>query len=303
MKSWFTCAFFAATVVALAASSASAQYADAVLADNPFAYYRMQELNAGHVITAANSSTQAGFLDGTYFIHGGVNGSFANIDSPGFDTSPGKQFNRVNSGAGAYVVSDQPAAVGSLDAFTMSFLVRPEDYSSNEFEALYATVGFGAGAVHLTLVPTGHASNGTGSAQLEFAVAGTAGTHPRIDLESLLALDEWGHVAVTYERDTGANENTLNFFVNGDLIDSVTRAGSPAANFDARGDIGSWNGDSRFFQGGFDEFAIFDTALSADQIRAQANALVPEPTSVAVWTLLGLAAVVFGAWKQRIANR
>lgn len=285
---WYTLTFVVVATVVLQTATASAQYSQTILAQDPFVYFRLQEPNASHTTAAINSTTQAGFANGTYLIHSGnpANGSFVDVSSIGNGNDPGKQFNRLDIAHGAYIASDQPAAVGNLGAFTMSFLIRPEDYTINDFQALYATNGFGPGAVHLNINPGG---------DLALAVSGYS-SFPAIDLESLVPLGEWAHVAITYENSGGSN--TTKYYVNGELIDTVARAESYTADFDTPAAIGSWLGNSRFFQGGLDEFAIFDRALSAEEIQAQANALVPEPSSIACWSFLAFAAM-FLAWLKR----
>jgi hypothetical protein len=86
----------------------------------------------------------------------------------------------------------------------------------------------------------------------------------------------------TYEV-SGAN-NTIKFYANGNLLNGpsgTTSAGSQGANFSTTSLIGAWNGNSRFFSGGLDEFAIYDFALSDAQVAAH-FAAVPEPSSLAL---------------------
>jgi hypothetical protein len=95
----------------------------------------------------------------------------------------------------------------------------------------------------------------------------------------------------------------LNFaYVNGALVQTVAgiqQTLAPALNFN----IGSRSppGADEFFMGGLAGISVYDTALTAAQIRAQYNAAtaVPEPSSL---VLTGLAAVVGAGralWQRR----
>lgn len=91
----------------------------------------------------------------------------------------------------------------------------------------------------------------------------------------------WYHVVVTDEG------GITNWFINGvQVIDTGDHTGAGIAFGNSNFQIGAWNG-GRLFDGRIDEFAIYDTALSAAQIQAHYNAgLVPEP-SVSLLALLG----------------
>jgi hypothetical protein len=267
-------------VVAIAsASSVQASYLSAVLGDNPLVYYRMQEATAPHTATAADSSGNS--ADGIYLWAFGGPGSSTSTTGATAELDRGKQFNLAfnvgqNADTGAFVAV--PAITGgSLNAFSIEFLIRPvgDTFNSSDFRALYTTDGgFAAGDVHLNIF--------LNSSDIQLAVAGNAGPFPQTDLGSSAPVDSWTHVVATYEV-SGAN-NTVKFYANGNLLNGpsgTTTVGSQGANFSTTSMIAAWNGNTRFFSGGMDEFAIYDFALSDAQVAAH-FAAIPEPSSLAL---------------------
>jgi hypothetical protein len=262
-----------ALVAIASVAPAQASYVSAVLADNPLVYYRMQEATAPHTATAADSSGNS--FNGTYLYAGGGPGSITSIAGETSELTPGKQFNVV-AGSGAQIAAPAIGG-GSLSAFSIEFLIRPvgDTFNHTDFRALYTTDGgFAAGDVHLNLFPN--------TSDIQLAVAGNPGPFPQTDLGSSAGVGSWTHVVATYEV-SGAN-NTIKFYANGNLLNGpsgTTSAGSQGANFSTTSLIGAWNGNSRFFSGGLDEFAIYDFALSDAQVAAH-FAAVPEPSSLAL---------------------
>ena len=74
----------------------------------------------------------------------------------------------------------------------------------------------------------------------------------------------------------------------------MTGAGTPTT---IGGRVDGW------FNGQIDEVKIFDIALSQQQImdamQAPVSNVVPEPTSIAIWTLIGLGLAGFGYRRYR----
>lgn len=73
----------------------------------------------------------------------------------------------------------------------------------------------------------------------------------------------WIHFAATF--DSGANNNQLNVYVNGEHKGSSSRAGNGTGNNDAV-TIGRWNNGS-FFIGIIDEVAIFKSVLTENDLK------------------------------------
>ena len=155
---------------------------------------------------------------------------------------------------------------------------------------------------------TGYFFNGTsGGAQLAYArpYKQGSGVYPNITMlynigtstgytwwsnfdETIGARDEWGHVAITFDAAAG----TESIYVNGVLMAAYsstavlpidTIAGIDSFAIYSNGSAGSWNS----FHGKMDDFRIYDNALSAAEVAA----LVPEPTTIALLGLGGLALI------------
>lgn len=272
----------ALALVAFVALDARADYVTEVLADSPVAYYRLQESNPADGATAIDSSGNAN--DGTYEYDSGGSGPASMTDTASLigALSPGKEINIAGTEDGASI--DIPGVVAApTSAFTLEFFIRPEatSYSSGLLALFTTNGGFAFGDVHLNLSNT----------NLEIAVAGTTGGFPLVNLSSLVAPGEWGHVAVTYEV-IGPNAE-IHFYVNGmNVGGTFTRGSGQLASLNGASAIGQW-GAARDFNGGLDEFAIYDSALSgADVLRHARAAGIPTPAALpAGLAMIGLAAM------------
>ena len=96
-------------------------------------------------------------------------------------------------------------------------------------------------------------------------------TNTPTDVQAKLLIDDkqkgkWNHIAVVYS----AGQKNVKFYINGELNSEgkYTSVG-PAILGPAR--IGSWDGGGRDYEGEIDEFVIFNTALSATQIKSIAT--------------------------------
>lgn len=99
----------------------------------------------------------------------------------------------------------------------------------------------------------------------------------------------WHHIVGVREG------NLLRLYVDGLEVDTASFSGSTENATDLY--LGSWKGTSAFYDGLLDEVAIYNLALSPDQVWAHYYAgIVPEP-STWVMCLLGLAGVL--AWRRR----
>ena len=77
-------------------------------------------------------------------------------------------------------------------------------------------------------------------------------------------MNKWVHIATAYS----APEKKIRFYVNGELDIENDWGGNPGILDPAR--IGDW-GQSRQWEGLIDEFIIFNTVLSEDDIQAVMN--------------------------------
>ena len=122
-----------------------------------------------------------------------------------------------------------------------------------------------------------------------------------------LPVDSLVHLAAVIDETNGE----ARYYVDGTLVNTTPLGGFDLDNLV---DNQNWLGRSQFgadafLAGDFDEFRIFDQALTDDQVLGNflagpntLNQPVPEPASVAIWSLLGLAMCGFGYFRYRRKN-
>ena len=107
-----------------------------------------------------------------------------------------------------------------------------------------------------------------------------------------ISTDEWTHIAVTL--DPG---NDTEFFVDGVSVGTLPGASPATATLNNDFTIG---GGSFFqqerFVGLIDDVRVYDGVLTDEEIF---NLTIPEPASIAIWSLLGLGLSGFGYWRVR----
>jgi len=95
-----------------------------------------------------------------------------------------------------------------------------------------------------------------------------------------IGTDEWHHVAVSNEQNAGG-DNTVRIYLDGQLISTLPselRVTGPQ-NFNI-GAITFSSLNEDFFAGQMDEVRIWDRLLTVDEIRANINREIPEPSSI-----------------------
>ena len=100
--------------------------------------------------------------------------------------------------------------------------------------------------------------------KLSLAVNGINDGHPTSSYTPIPNV--WQHIAVTYARGIA-----VKFYVNGNLVSTVTKGYvMPLAKIDDAC-LGSWGGTSRFFNGAIDEVRVWNEVLTEEQIRDNMN--------------------------------
>tara|TARA_Y100000310_G_scaffold127943_1_gene127096 strand:- start:828 stop:1547 length:720 start_codon:yes stop_codon:yes gene_type:complete len=92
-----------------------------------------------------------------------------------------------------------------------------------------------------------------------------AGAFKRVDHDVDITANKWYHMAATYDN------TTMKLYINGNLVDSSAQSGacgSTATDFEI-GRMASSNGNA--YEGLVDELSVFNTVLTAAQIRAVYN--------------------------------
>jgi len=238
-----------ATVAANTLSSATAFprcYGDAVLADNPVSYWRLDETSG---TVAADSK---GSNPGTY-VNGPVLGQTGAL--------PDAVTNRAPSFDGVDDRVDVPASA-SLDVtsqITIEGWIYPTDTA-----AVHPIVEYGDAStlgVHLWQYDAGN--------KLFANLIDTSGTSHMVMSTAVFTTNTWYHVALTYDGSAAV------LYVNGTevaraVIGAVTlRTGLPV-NLGRRVTAGSLQ--NTVFAGKLDEVALYSSALTASRIRGHYNA-------------------------------
>ena len=244
-------------------------FANAVVADNPIAYWRF-----GEAAGAATAADAAIGHDGTYFP--GVTAGQAGIG--GGDT--GALFDGIT---GSVTVPNDPELGPNL--ITMEALVRWE--GPNGFQQRILEKSFFAGGEQASY---GMSILDNGAVQVEVRSGGAASNHTT--LQTLMPGDEAYLV--------GVFDGTFVFIYLDGLLLTQTMA-TPGALQDGPNALGIGNQSERNrpFRGLIDEVALYDHALSADQIGAHFDALSPVPEPGALGLLsIGLAAASLARRKR-----
>ncbi|MFI4911636.1 MAG: LamG domain-containing protein [Sedimentisphaeraceae bacterium JB056] len=126
-----------------------------------------------------------------------------------------------------------------------------------------------------------------------FSSTGTSGSYTAINSGISPQLDTWTHLAMTFDTDgtTDANGNysgTFKCYINGQLVSSTTELYHPLGYRGHNNGICIGKRATTYFNGKYDDIAMFDTALNNVEISSLANNLctplnaegfVPEQTT------------------------
>ena len=229
-------------------------YATAVLNDNPMGYWRLNDAPGS---TVARDMT--GSHDGVY------SGSVTlGIDRPLLAGGTNTVADFSGGGMSANTID------GLRDNFSVEFWTNPDSHT-NYNQTVSAENGWNQFVFH------------TGANGEIWTGTGCCGADRRFHNGDLpagtLELDEWQHFVFTFE-EADAAQGLARFYKNGTLLAERNLLKSNQA----------WTGFnlSSNLDGLLDEVAVYNYALSADQITAHYRAAVPEPSSL-VLALLGLA--------------
>ena len=280
----------------MSVSAVHASYVGAVLADNPFAYYRFNE-----------STNTSPVVDQ----RGGNPGTFKNVPTvpvpgalPSDVAGTAATFSRT---ASQYVQLTTMGNFGSTmgNGFSVEFWMKTTD--STDIQSLYGAANSG-GFLTDFISDIGHAGV-AGNLRLYFR---DDGNHRYETISSLgggnvnLFNNQWHHVVQVYDPAASALADRVLFYTDGVRQSAtVTIAGGGAnptlsdfnvpmalAADNTRGTIGD------YYQGSLDEVAFYTTTLSAAQVLNHYQAaIVPEPSTLAM--LAGGLGILFSLRRQR----
>jgi hypothetical protein len=217
----------------------AATYSDTVKADNPIAYYRLEETSG----TTAADSSASGAYPATY----NVNGAYPQQGEPGIDiNSVSLQAGMPSSVTAGYYPDLNPAGPFSFEVW-----VRPTSTSATDYRCPIGNFGGWGFPSGWYLYQTPNPGSG-----FAFIMQGTA-----VWLTTSYNLLTWYHLVGTYDGTNGA------FYVNGTLLGSASGSGYLVNPSNPLG-IGQRGDGNCFFDGNLDEVAMYTNALSLARIQA-----------------------------------
>ncbi len=149
-----------------------------------------------------------------------------------------------------------PKRIGEFEEITFAHWVKSTGRES-AWRVFFNVNGWKAGDIHYQLAPNN---------KVEFSINGNPGGNDSFANYMVAGdeMDKWVHIATAYS----AKEKKIRFYANGELDIEHDWGGNPGILDPAR--IGDW-GQSRQWEGLIDEFIIFNTVLSEDDIQAVMN--------------------------------
>jgi hypothetical protein len=265
-------------------------YSQAVLADGPVAYWRLDDASWDAACNEAGGSPH-----GSYF-------NSPTLGQPGPPVSGLSGDTAVDfNGTDQYVVVPDHSSLDITDEITISAWINIDDYPDVLFPIAGKRRGSGGSSKNDDDINY-FLSVDAGS--LRFAYRGGFddgySAHTVFTPAGVIANDTWYHVAAAYTFGTDDTDNVL--FINGEPVANCawtalpngTAAVANAHTLKLGRDYYAGNGDTRYADGLLDEVAIFDRALSPEEIRAQyqaalgAGPLISEPAGLGLMALAAL---------------
>lgn len=229
-------------------------YSQTILADNPLAYYRLEE-SVGEATAIDSSST--GAFPGIYV---SPNGVVPKLEQPGIDINSA-YFQSYKDEFGtrqhSYVEVPYAAELNPQGPFSVEAWVRPMSAGTDdEYRSpLGSFEGWGAVDYPGWFFYQSPEAGGNPSVWIWVMKGGGIWVQA-----SAVNKQQWQHLAAVYD---GAN---VSFYINGALAGSANASGFIATSTRSLF-IGSLPTGDYPFDGNVDEVAIFGTALSAEQIQ------------------------------------
>ena len=149
-----------------------------------------------------------------------------------------------------------PKRLGEFEEITFAHWVKSTGREA-QWRVFFNVNGWKGGDIHYQLHPNN---------KVEFSINGNPGGNDTFANYMLAGdqMDKWVHIATAYS----APEKKIRFYINGELDVENDWGGNPGILDPAR--IGDW-GQSRQWEGLIDEFIIFNTVLSENDVQAVMN--------------------------------
>ena len=263
----------ALALVAGAATPALAQYSNAVLADNPVAYYQFNE--AAGSTTAVDSAPAAGDQSAT------LNGANGDLSFGGASLVPGAPGGSLTLAGFDRLISPGFDKVGT--GYSAEYWINVTAYPTDCCASIVSD-GQAPGDFYMMNYLIGPGQGVSGTVRPHYSPGNAPVAN---DSTGVLALGQTYYVVTTYDQTT----DTASIYINGVLDETITVTGdNQDPNFtDNPLYIGRDDRENRPSNMLLDEVAMYDYALSADQVAAHYQAgIVPEPTGLALLGVAGL---------------
>lgn len=278
-------------IISTASTAAQAQYSAAVLADNPVAYYRLDETAD---FFAANSGSGGGALEGLFnqLNQGSGPGNIGQLGPRPGDIAGGFLIDGLEANNNSVhiapleggvdfssVVVNDNALLDITGALTLEAWVNRDEQTDAAFNEGIIAKYLGEGnarAYDLYYSPA--------AGEIGFAVSpdGTFPSSDTLTTDTDIALNEWVHVAATFVPST-----SMSIYINGEL--AATQPTTIASIFDSPADL--WIGQqfnttpNATFEGRIDEAAIYDRALSGAEILEHFEAATGSAVAAYNWNV------------------
>ncbi len=275
-------------VLGVHVSSAVAGYSDAVLADNPLAYFRLNE-TAGSLVNSEVGG-HGGSVIGTVGLAdaGPQVAAFDGFDAANTGaTFVGADGNGIDLGAGISTAMVGASAI-TTEMWISKAALSTGIYQDNAASVLYTDAAAGANIVIRgnNLKVGGRSTSSDGFKSIAYGVN-----------TSVSVPGDWYHIVGILDF---ANNDIL-LYVNGVLVQSNTSAGFSQSTY-ASGSYSTWTDrignvagsgglPDNVITGAIDEVAYYNRALTAEEVSAHYDAaFVPEPVSS---MLLGIGSLCY----------
>ncbi len=269
-------------LAALAAVPAHAAYVNAVLADSPVGYWRMNETHAGGsglIGPIYNYATGAPVQEDSgrgYYDFGNVPGSMLGAEGPRPPAFPGfDDDNRAPwfDGNNDLVFINSKSQYEITGALTLEAWVNPDVLQTQSIVGKFDT-GNNKRSYLLQVLSDG-------KARFFANPTGTSAGNVYVDSTATVPTGQWTHLAATFS--PSGDDNFMQVYINGTLRGERT-TGVPASihSNDTAVRMGYHRGggtNTGFYEGRMDEVAIYDTALTGQQIAHHVLEAVRVPFS------------------------
>lgn len=223
-------------------------YEDAVLQDQPIAYWRLNEASGATLVDSSGNDNDASVVGApTYEQLGLLRVSGSSL-----------RFNGAE-----YINADALSTLLAGGSFSLEGIFQPDDVSANRILFSFNAFG-GANVFHLKI--------DTGGTIAFFDVSEYHGN-------TTVAIDQSFHVVLTYDATTDTIDCYINGVADGNQFPLTTAAAITAGDrftIGAEWDSGPSVGD--YFIGLLDEIAVYDYVLSPQRVAAHYNARRSRPT-------------------------